>query len=62
VDYRISGLHTAGVTGSIPVPPTIKIKHLSDAKQLFAPVADKGGRHTEADEHATREIERLQAA
>jgi len=27
-----------------------------DAKRLFAPVADKGGGHTEADEHATRNV------
>ena len=28
----------------------------SDAKRLFAPVADKGGGHTEADEYATRDV------
>jgi long-subunit acyl-CoA synthetase (AMP-forming) len=28
-------LHTAGVTGSNPVPPTSKIKHLQHLRVLF---------------------------
>ena len=30
-----TSVHTAGVTGSNPVPPTMKIKHLQHLRVLF---------------------------